>query len=148
MIRSVLAILAGIAVLTVTSFAIEAVANPLLMRMFPHALPNRTAMSHNLAATLFQVTYTALCIAAGGYVTAWLARRSQVRHAAIMGAIEVALTFWAMMSLPGEAPLRNWIMGMAMIVPAAWCGAILAEWKRAMSFGNSGGSPRIARRSR
>jgi hypothetical protein len=55
MIRSVLAVLAGIVVLTVASFAIEAVADPLLLRTFPHALPNRAAMSHNLPATLFQL---------------------------------------------------------------------------------------------
>jgi hypothetical protein len=43
MIRSVLAVLAGIAALTVTAFAIEAAANPLLMKMFPSALPNEAA---------------------------------------------------------------------------------------------------------
>jgi hypothetical protein len=125
MIRSALAILAGIVVLTITSFAIEAVADPLLLRMFPNALPNRAAISHNLPATLFQLAYTLLSIAAGGYVTAWLARRSEVRHAVIMGAIEVALTVWAMFSFPNEAPLVNWILSMLLIVPAAWCGALL-----------------------
>jgi hypothetical protein len=118
MIRSVLAVLAGIVALTVTSFAIEAVADPLLLRMFPNALPSRSAISHNPPATLFQLGYTALCIEAGGYVTAWLARRAGVRHAVIMGAMEVALTVWAMRSFPVEAPLRNWIMGIATIVPA------------------------------
>jgi hypothetical protein len=129
MIRSILAVLAGIAALTITSFAIEAVADPLLLRMFPQALPNRSAMSHNLPATLFQLSYTAVCIAAGGYVTGWLARRREVSHALIMGAIQVALTVWAMISLPGEAPLRNWIMGLVMIVPASWCGGIAAQWR-------------------
>jgi hypothetical protein len=127
MIRSVLAILAGIIVLTATSFAVEAVADPVLLRMFSDALPNRAAIAHNLPASLFQFAYTSLCICAGGYVTAWLARRSRVRHSVIMGAFELALTVWAMLSLPGEAPFRNWIIGMALIVPAAWCGGILAE---------------------
>jgi hypothetical protein len=123
MTRSVLAILAGIVVLTVTSFAIEAVADRLLLRMFPATLPNRAALAHNLPATLFQLAYTALCIAAGGYVTAWLARRALVGHAVIMGAIELALTVWAMFSFPGEAPRRNWIAGLMLIVPAASLGA-------------------------
>ena len=73
MVRSILAVLAGIGVLTVTSFAIEAAADPLLMRMFPQALPDRIAINHNLPATLFGFAYTALCVAAGGYVTAWVA---------------------------------------------------------------------------
>lgn len=125
MIRSILAVLAGIAVLTITSFAIEAVANPLMMRMFPVALPNQSAISHNLPATLFLFAYTFLCVAAGGYVTAELAHRSKVLHAAIMGGVQVVLTFWAMLSIPNQAPLLNWIVGMALAVPAAWCGGIL-----------------------
>ena len=55
MIRSVLAVLAGIATLTVTSFAIEAVANPLLLRMSPQALPNEVALSRSLPAGLFML---------------------------------------------------------------------------------------------
>jgi hypothetical protein len=125
MIRSVLAVLAGIAVLTITSFAIEAVANPLLMRMFPNALPNQSAINHNLPATLFLFTYTALCVAAGGYVTAWLARRSERLHAVIMGGVEALLTVWAMLSIPDQAPLPTWITGIALTVPAAWLGGVL-----------------------
>ena len=125
MIRSVLAVLAGIAVLTVTSFAIEAAADPLMMRMFSHALPNRAAISHNAGATLFLFAYTALCVAAGGYVTAWVARRSPVLHAVIMGVVQEALTVWAMMSIGSEAPLRNWIGALVLTIPTAWCGGML-----------------------
>lgn len=126
MIRSGLAVLAGIVTLTISSFAIEAAVDPLMTRLFPHALPNRAAISHNLSATLFLFGYTALCVAAGGYVTAWLARRSPVRHALLMGAVQVALTVWAMMSLSlrNEAPLRNWIGALVFTIPAAWCGGI------------------------
>jgi hypothetical protein len=127
MLRSVLAILAGIAVLTATSFALEAAADPLLFRLFPHALPNSAALSHNLPAMLFQIAYTAVCIACGGYVTAWLAHRSEILHAIVMGVVQVALTFWAMLSFPDKAPLRNWILSMAITVPAAWCGGRLAR---------------------
>ena len=125
MIRSILAVLAGIAVLTATSFGIEAVANPLMMRMFPDSLPNQSAISHNLPATLFLFTYTSLCVAAGGYVTAWVAHRSEALHAVIMGGIQTMLTVWAMLSIPDQAPLRNWLVGIALTVPAAWCGGML-----------------------
>jgi hypothetical protein len=128
-VRSILAVLAGIAVLTITSFAIEAAADPLLLRMFPGALPNRNAISYNLPASLFMLAYTMCCIAAGGYVTAWLARRAAVRHAVVMGSIQVALTLWAMQSFPEKAPLRNWIVGMALTVPAAWGGARLQGYR-------------------
>jgi hypothetical protein len=126
MIRSTLAILAGIVTLTITSFAIEATADPLMMRLFPHALPNRAAISHSLPATIFLLAYTALCVAAGGYVTSWLARRSPVFHSLLMGAVQFALTVWAMMSLSlrNEAPLRNWIGALVFTFPAALCGGL------------------------
>jgi hypothetical protein len=125
MIRGILAVVAGIAVLTLTSFAIEAAASPLMMRMFPQALPNQAAISQNFNANLFLYAYTALSIAAGGYVTAWLAQRSQVRLAVIMGAVEVVLIVLAMMAFLHSAPLRNWIVSMVLSVPAAWCGGML-----------------------
>ena len=58
MIRSILAVVAGIVVLTIVSFAIEAVADPLLMRMFPAALPDAAALSANFPARLFMLAYT------------------------------------------------------------------------------------------
>jgi len=131
MIRSVLAVVAGIAALTVTSFAIEALADPLLMRLFPQALPTRAAISQNLQASLFMFAYTALCIAFGGYVTAWIARRSPVRHALVMGVLQTGLTVLAMFSLKEQAPLRNWIVALALTIPCAWAGGALggAAWR-------------------
>jgi hypothetical protein len=125
MIRSVLAVFAGIVVLTVTSFAIEAAADPLMMWMFPHALPNQAAMSQNVPAKLFMMLYTMICVAAGGYVTAWLARRSKVWHAVVMGVVEAALTVWVMVKFPAHAPLWSWILGIGLIVPAAWLGGVI-----------------------
>ena len=111
MLRSALAVLAGILVLTVASFAIEAVADPL--------------MSRNVPARIFTLAYTMLCVAAGGYVTAWLARRSEVRHAVIMGVIEAVLTVAAMLEMPGHAPLWSWVAGILLIIPAAWFGGLV-----------------------
>ena len=76
MIRSILAVLAGLVALTIVSFGIEAVADPLLMHLFPKALPDAAAIAGSLSARLFMVTYTTFSIAVGGYVTAWVARRS------------------------------------------------------------------------
>lgn len=125
MTRSILAVIAGIVVLTATSFAIEVAVDPILMRLFPHALPNRAAISQNLASALFLVAYTSACVAAGGYVTAWIARRSPIWHAVTMGVIQEALTVWAMVSLPNVAPLRNWIATLVLTIPVAWCGGLL-----------------------
>jgi len=125
MIRSIAAVLAGLIVLTVTSFTIEWAVDPLLLRLFPQALPNQSALETNLYAALFMYFYTALCVAAGGYVTAWVARRLPVAHAVVMGVVELALTAWAMKVVVVHAPLRNWIVGIVMVIPAAWCGGLL-----------------------
>jgi hypothetical protein len=47
MVRSILSVLAGIAVLTLASFAIEAALNPLLLQAFPEALPGPEALASN-----------------------------------------------------------------------------------------------------
>lgn len=137
MVRSVLAVLAGIATLTVTSFAIEAAADPMLMRMFPQALPNRAAISHSLPASIFLFAYTSACVAAGGYVAARAAGRSPVWHAVAMGVVQEGLTVWAMVSLANEAPLRNWIVTLILTIPTALCGGLL----RARQIRSSGGTP-------
>ena len=111
MLRSVAAVIAGIATLAVTSFAIEAVTKP----------QQETATS-----TIFMFTYTVLCVAAGGYVTAWAARHEKVLHALIMGGMQTALVIPAMVAFPDEAPLWRWLLGMVVIIPAAWCGAKIA----------------------
>jgi hypothetical protein len=92
MIRSALAVLAGIVVLTGTSFASR---SALVANVPERAAQPRGDQSH-LPATLFQLAYTLLYIAAGGYATASLVRRLQLRHAVIMGMTELALTAWAM----------------------------------------------------
>jgi hypothetical protein len=116
MIRSVLAILAGIVTLTVLSFAIEAVANPLLTRY---------GLSHGLPARLFMFAYGTLSVAAGGYVTAWLAKRAPLRHAAWMGVVQCALTVMAMAAMWNHSPALNWIVALAMAMPAALLGGWL-----------------------
>jgi hypothetical protein len=125
MIRSVAAVLAGIVSLTAVSFAIEAVADPLLMHLFPRAFPDAVALSRSVPAHLVMFAYTFVSVALGGYVTAWIARRAAVRHAVIMGVAEVGLTIWAMLALPHEAPVWSWIAGMVFVMPAAWLGGAL-----------------------
>jgi hypothetical protein len=129
MIRSVLAVLAGIVALTIVSFGIEAAADPLLMHLFPGTLPDPAALSRNFSARLFMLVYTSFSIGLGGYVTAWIASRAKIWHAAIVGAIEIAFTVYIMIAAPfqeaHQAPLWGWIAGMILMVPAACIGAAI-----------------------
>jgi hypothetical protein len=129
MIRSILAVLAGLVVLTIVSFAIEAAADPLLMHLFPGSLPNSAALAASTGARVFMLFYTMFAIAAGGYVTAWIARRRQLTHAAIMGAIELAFTVYVMVAAPfpevRQAPRWGWLATMILTIPAACLGGVI-----------------------
>jgi hypothetical protein len=144
-IRSILAVVAGIFVLTVVSFAIEAAADPLLTRMFPGTFPDAAALAGSIPARLFMVAYTTFAIAAAGYVTAWIARRSQIKHAAIMGAIQVALTLYVMIAAPfpeaHSAPRWFWILGVILTIPAACLGAMIRAGKGTLITHESAAQP-------
>jgi hypothetical protein len=125
MLRSVIAVLAGIITLTVLSFAIEAAMDPLLLRLFPQALPNEAALGFNPIVRALMAAYGAASILAGGYVTARLARRAPVGHALAMGFLQSALTLVAMLSLTKHASTWVWLTSAIMAVPAAWIGGLV-----------------------
>ena len=128
MVRSIVSVLVGIAVLTAASFAIEAALNPLLLRAFPEALPGPEALSSNPWVRLLMFGYGLLCVAAGGYVAASIARRLPVRHAAAVGILQSALTVMALLSPVGaHASLWVWILTAILSIPAALVGGVV--WK-------------------
>ena len=126
MIRSVLSVLAGIAVLTVALFAIEAALDPLLLKAFPVALPGPEALSSNLWVRALSFAYGMICVAAGGYVAARVARRLPLKHSGAMGIIQVGLTIMAMLSPVGNHASRLvWIMTAILTLPAALVGGVV-----------------------
>jgi hypothetical protein len=131
MVRSVLSVLAGIAVLTVVSFAIEAALNPLLLRAFPEALPGPAALSSNLWVKALTFAYGLTCVAAGGYVTARVARRRPVQHAAAMGILQAGLTIMAMLSPEGNHASRSqWIVTAILSIPASLVGGVVFKGRK------------------
>jgi len=125
MFRSLLAILAGLATLTVASFAIEALTDPLLMHLFPRTLPDAAALSHSLPANLVMFAYTFAAIVLGGYVTAWIATSAKVHHAVVMGVIEAVFTVWLLSTRFHQAPLLALTKGVIVCIPSAWLGGVL-----------------------
>ena len=123
MLRSALAVLAGLVVILITSFGIEAVANPLLVKVL--GLPNEAALPHNMGVWAITFTYTFVCVIAGGWVTARLAPKLRERHALALGVIQSLLTIPAMLAFPAQAPLLGWIFGMILVIPAAWFGGVI-----------------------
>jgi hypothetical protein len=123
MVRSILAIVAGLIVLTIASFSIEFSVNYALL--LSGAFPDQASLDASVPLKLFMMTYTFLCVAAGGYATARLAPHSPAKHALIMGALETLMTIDVMYTFPGFAPLWTWLVSIPLIVPAAWFGARL-----------------------
>jgi hypothetical protein len=123
MLRSLLSVLAGIVVLTAASFAIEAAVDPLLLRLFPRALPGPAALSTNQWVRIFTFAYGFVCVACGGYVAARMARQLPMQHAAAMGIVQAGLTMAAMLSPEGSHASRGqWIMIAILSIPAALAG--------------------------
>jgi hypothetical protein len=131
MLRSVLSVLAGIAVLTVSSFAIEAVVNPLLLSAFPQALPSPAALSSNPWVRLLTFAYGLTCVAIGGYVAARIAQRLPLKHALAMGILQAALTIAAMLSPEAShATPMQWITIALLTIPAALAGGYRYKGKQ------------------
>lgn len=129
MLRSVLSVLAGIAILTAASFAIEAVVNPLLLRAFPLALPSPAALSSNQWIRMLTFAYGLACVA-GGYVAARIARRLPIKHVAAMGILQAGLTIAVMLSPEANhAPRMQWITIAILSMPAALAGGLLYKGK-------------------
>jgi Fe2+ transport system protein B len=123
--RTIGAIVAGIAVLAALSFGIEAAAGPLMMHLFPQTFPNAGAVAHSVPGQVVMFVYTFLSIVAGGYVAAWIAREHPVRDAVIMGVVEAALTAWVMSTKFHQPLLYSCIVGIVVCIPSSWFGGIL-----------------------
>ena len=130
MLRSVVSVLAGLAVLTVASFAIEAMLDPLLLRIFSEALPGQEALSSNPWVRALTFAYGLVCVAAGGYITARIAERAPVQHAAAMGIFQAGLTIMAMLSPVGNHASRLRITTAILTVPAAVVGGAVYKARK------------------
>jgi hypothetical protein len=117
MLCSILAVVLGIVMLLLTSFAIEAVADRLM--------GVTEEQPRSVAVRLVTMAYSFLCLAAGAYVTAWVAGRAPVRHALIMGVVQLALTVVLIVSDPEFVPFWVWVLTLALVLPAAWCGGVI-----------------------
>ena len=131
MVRSMLSVLAGIAVLTVASFAIEAALHPLLIWAFPETLPGSEALSSNPWVRTLTFAYGFVCVAAGACVTARVVRRLPITHAVVMGIIQAGLTIVAMLSPVGDhASPMQWILIAILSIPAALVGGVVYKGRK------------------
>jgi hypothetical protein len=130
MVRSVLAVVAGFVVTLVASVGTDGVLMVLLPRSVTEVQPPPTGLLVGILGYCF--VYMVL----GGYVTAFIARRAEVRHAVVLGGI--ALAIGSALSLPmllgqgGDQGMPVWyvVLTLGYVVPATALGGFLRAWQR------------------
>ena len=123
MIRSALAVLAGLVAFVAALSAVQAALVAVITRLYPEmSSPDSVIDSGGISSVLWLV-WEALSMAGAGYVTAWLASHHEIRHAVVVGAVQAALTLWAPFAVrEPDSPLWFWVTGILLMVPAAWFG--------------------------
>jgi len=119
-VRGVIGVVAGLATLSGLLFAMGWMVDAIF------GTAGGAAFMRNTPAMVLWLVWEAASVAAGGFVTASIARQQRIRHAVAMGAVQALMTLGAMFSV-GDAgsPLWFWLVGIGSMVPAAWCGGAM-----------------------
>ena len=123
--RSVLAVLAGIFVTSIVSFAIEIPVLALASKTLPQTFPDRAALEVSVAWMLSQWLYTAPALVLGGYVAAWLAPGRGLAHAAAMAIVQELLIVALIFNPPHPVPPWMWLLTLTLAPLAILCGGYL-----------------------
>jgi hypothetical protein len=129
--RSILAVVAGVAVLIGGALATDA----LLMNLFPAALDARGRVSGNAVASLM-LSYSAAYCALAGYVAGWIARRREEPHAFALGVVLTILLVYPTIKFWDMTPAWYHVALFVLTVPACVAGGrwrALRKSRRAIS---------------
>jgi len=125
-VRSIVAVLAGFITFSVALYAMQSASTLVLRQMHPDLPTTTTIVNYSTSTRVFWLMWEAVSLAGAGFVTARLAASSHVTHAAVMGGIQAVVTLWAMLTVPSGDPAWFWIIGIAVMIPAAWFGGRMA----------------------
>lgn len=118
--KSVAAIVAGIAVYSALLFGATWMGNVLLGRNESELL------NYNVATQLLWLVWNIVSLVPSGYVAAMIAPRAPTTHALVMGTIQALFTLGAMFTTHVDiTPQWLWVAVIAATIPAAWLGARL-----------------------
>ena len=115
MLRSIVAVLGGLIIMTAASFAIEFVVDTILLRAFPASFANEAALEHSTGVMIFTMAYTLVCMALGGYLAATFARRAFVAHAVALAVVQEILTIIAIVYTVAPAPAWAWALTLILV---------------------------------
>lgn len=133
--RSVLAVVAGIAVFSLLLFAASALGEAL-------TTDGPEWMNRNIPTQLVWLAWNVVGLVVAGYVVAVVAPRAPVGHALVMGAVQALFTLGAMMTVSDTVtPQWLWIAGILVTMPSAWAGG---QWRERRIRDRRGPRPKQA----
>ena len=122
MARSIGAIVIGFLYIGVLSIG----ADSLLERVAPGAFDDAGRV-HSVPLLLFTQLYVAVFAISGCYLTALLAPSHPMRHALIVGAVGLAFSIVATITLWDMVPVWYHVLTLALVMPFAWIGGRIRE---------------------
>lgn len=126
MLRSILAVVAGMMTSMVTGLGSDAALRGLA--------PQWSAASgrvESVPVLLLILSYTLIFLALGGYVTALVARRQEIKHAFALGLVQLALNILATIVFWNTAPAWFHLAVIVLLVPATVFGGQLRLMQKA-----------------
>ena len=126
MIRSILSILAGFVLWTVLWLG----SNAALAAMMPDAF-REDGSTGSTGLLLLLLADSVLFSVVAGYVLAMIVRRSEIKHAAILGVIQLAVGIFVQSQYWDVMPLWYHLSFLALLAPGILVGAVLRGGKRA-----------------
>lgn len=132
MVRSILAVIAGIVTWMVTALGMDAILMSLAPQWFG---PNGKVYSVPLM--LFMMAYSLLFSVMGGYVAALIARRKELQHAFVLGVLQLLMGIVATIYFFDTAPLWWHVTFLALLIPANVLGGWLRLTRKDKLVGNT-----------
>jgi len=120
MIRSVIAVVTGFLLIGALSFG----ATALMKVAMPGAL---TARTESVPVLLLVMTYVAIFAVAGCYITAFIAGRSPMKHALVLGALGLIFNIVGTIDRWDTMPAWFHVISLLLVMPYAWLGGRLRE---------------------
>lgn len=121
MLRSILAVIAGSITWMVTALGTDAI----VMSLFPQWY-NNGGRVESVPVLLFAGFYSLLFSVLGGYVTALIARRSEMLHVFILGVLQLLMGIMATIKFWDTAPVWYHLTFLALLIPANLLGG---QWR-------------------
>ena len=113
--RSILAVIAGYAVMAIAVMALFAI-------WFRGQVPTEAPSSEFM---LFSIAYAFVFAVLGGYITALIARRSEMKHVLVLAAFGLLMGIVSMITAAGQEPLWYQITNMVVMMAAVILGGYL-----------------------